>query len=92
MIERNDVSCIIPLIKIYLCTQATFVSQYRRVSYSLESLKEQLLLYSEALKQQLFVIINRDYKDFITITTKVTIEVSCPFPNRTATDLNHSTP
>jgi hypothetical protein len=50
---------------------ANFVTQYRRVSYSLESLKEQLLLYSEALKQQLFVIINRDYKDFITITTKL---------------------
>ena len=29
------------------------------------------MLYSEALKQQLFGIINRDYKDFITITTKV---------------------
>lgn len=50
---------------------ATFVTQYRRVSYSLESLKEQLLLYSEALKQELFLIINRDYKDFITITTKL---------------------
>ncbi len=49
---------------------ASFVAKYRRVS-SLESLKEQLLIYSNALKQQLYDIINRDYKDFITISTKV---------------------
>jgi inorganic pyrophosphatase/exopolyphosphatase len=49
---------------------AAFVAKYRRVS-SLESLKEQLLQYSNVLKQQLYNIINRDYKDFITISTKV---------------------
>lgn len=49
---------------------ANFVAKYRRVS-SLESLKDQLLQYSNALKQQLYNIINRDYKDFITISTKV---------------------
>ncbi|KAJ1437160.1 hypothetical protein B484DRAFT_445351 [Ochromonadaceae sp. CCMP2298] len=48
---------------------ALFVTKYRRVS-SLESLKEQLQQYSNALKQQLYNIINRDYKDFITISTK----------------------
>ena len=49
---------------------AAFVAKYRRVS-SLESLKGQLREYSESLKQQLFVIINRDYKDFIGIATKL---------------------
>lgn len=49
---------------------AAFVSKYRRVS-SLESLREQLRGYSETLKQQLYSIINRDYKDFINIATKV---------------------
>jgi hypothetical protein len=49
---------------------STFVAKYRRVS-SLESLKEQLRSYCEALKKELFVIINRDYKDFITIATKL---------------------
>lgn len=49
---------------------ASFVAKYRRVS-SLESLKEQLMQYSNALKQQLYNIINRDYKDFITISTRV---------------------
>lgn len=49
---------------------STFVSKYRKVS-SLESLKEQLISYSNKLKQQLYLIINRDYKDFITISTKV---------------------
>ena len=49
---------------------AAFVAKYRRVT-SLESLKTQLQQYSEALKQQLFVIINRDYKDFIGIATKL---------------------
>ena len=49
---------------------AAFVAKYRRVS-SLESLRTQLQAYSEALKQQLFVIINRDYKDFIGIATKL---------------------
>jgi len=48
----------------------SFISKYRRVS-SLESLKEQLRAYCETLKQELFIIINRDYKDFITIATKV---------------------
>ena len=49
---------------------ATFVTKYRKVS-SLESLKEQLVTYSNSLKSQLYLIINRDYKDFITITTRV---------------------
>ncbi len=49
---------------------ANFVAKYRRVS-SLESIKEQLQQYSNGLKQQLYNIINRDYKDFITISTKV---------------------
>eukprot|EP01038_Epipyxis_sp_PR26KG_P007667 gene7667-10431_t len=49
---------------------ATFVTKYRKVS-SLESMKEQLVSYSNNLKQQLYAIINRDYKDFITIATKL---------------------
>lgn len=49
---------------------ASFVAKYRRVT-SLESLRDQLRLYCDALKQQLYGIINRDYKDFITIATKV---------------------
>lgn len=49
---------------------AAFVAKYRRVS-SLESLKDQLRNYSEELKRQLYSIINRDYKDFINIATKV---------------------
>jgi hypothetical protein len=49
---------------------AEFVAKYRRVC-SLESLREQLREYSDGLKHQLYDIINRDYKDFITIATKV---------------------
>ena len=49
---------------------ASFIAKYRRVT-SLESLRDQLRLYCDALKQQLYGIINRDYKDFITIATKV---------------------
>ena len=49
---------------------ATFVAKYRRVT-SLESLRDQLRHYCDALKQHLYSIINRDYKDFITIATKV---------------------
>jgi len=49
---------------------SAFVSKYRRVS-SMDSLKDQLREYSEMLKQQLFVIINRDYRDFIGISTKL---------------------
>mgnify|MGYP002480042715 CR=1 FL=1 len=49
---------------------AAFVAKYRRVS-SLESLREQLVAYSKHVKQHLYLIINRDYKDFITISTKV---------------------
>lgn len=52
---------------------AHFVAKYRRVS-SLESIKEQLQQYSNGLKQQLYNIINRDYKDFITISTKVRLQ------------------
>lgn len=51
---------------------ASFVAKYRRVS-TLEALKEQLRGYSDTLKQQLYSIINRDYKDFINIATKVTM-------------------
>jgi hypothetical protein len=47
-----------------------FVSKYRRVT-SLESLRQQLQSCSDGLKQQLYDIINRDYKDFINIATKV---------------------
>lgn len=49
---------------------AAFVAKYRRVT-SLDSLRDQLRTYCDALKQQLYSIINRDYKDFITIATKV---------------------
>ena len=49
---------------------AAFVAKYRRIS-SLENLKGQLRQYSESLKQQLFLIINRDYRDFIGIATKL---------------------
>lgn len=49
-----------------------FVSKYRRVT-SLESLRQQLQSCSDGLKQQLYEIINRDYKDFINIATKASI-------------------
>jgi hypothetical protein len=49
---------------------AAFVAKYRRVT-SLESLKDQLRQYCNGLKEQLYGVINRDYKDFITIATKV---------------------
>lgn len=49
---------------------AAFVARYRRV-ITLESLREQLIAYSQHIKRQLYAIINRDYKDFITITTKL---------------------
>ena len=49
---------------------SAFVGKYRRVA-SLDSLKEQLREYSKKLKEQLYIIINRDYKDFITIATKL---------------------
>ncbi len=51
---------------------AAFVARYRRVA-PLDSLKEQLRLYSAGLKQQLYEIINKDYKNFITIATRVLI-------------------
>ena len=47
-----------------------FVAKYRRVN-SLESLRDQLRQYCEALKVQLYTVINKDYKDFITIATKL---------------------
>ncbi len=53
---------------------AAFVARYRRV-LSLESLREQLMEYSQHIQKQLYTIINRDYKDFISITTKVYILV-----------------
>lgn len=50
----------------------SLITKYNKI-LSLELLKEQLLSYSNSLKQQLYTIINRDYKDFITISTKVFI-------------------
>lgn len=47
-----------------------FVSKYRRVT-SLESLRHQLRQCADGLKNQLYAIINKDYKDFINIATKV---------------------
>ena len=47
-----------------------FISKYRRIS-SLESLREQLHAYNSALKDDLYNIINKDYKEFITIATKL---------------------
>jgi hypothetical protein len=49
---------------------STFVAKYRRVA-TLDSLRAQLRQYADAIKSQLFVIINRDYRDFITIATKL---------------------
>lgn len=54
---------------------AAFVAKYRRVS-SLEGLRDQLVSYSKSVKTQLYQIINRDYKDFITISTKVSWRLS----------------
>lgn len=51
---------------------AAFVTRFRRVT-PLESLREQLVAYSNHVRKQLYVIINRDYKDFITIATKVSL-------------------
>lgn len=53
---------------------ASFVAKYRRVT-SLESLRDQLRGYGSGLKDQLYETINRDYKDFIDIATKVRIVV-----------------
>jgi hypothetical protein len=52
----------------------SFVAKYRKVS-SLESLREQLQAYSDTVKQQLYVILNRDYRDFIGIATKVLLNM-----------------
>lgn len=49
---------------------AEFVAKYRRI-ITLESLREQLLAFSGGIQKELYQIINRDYKDFITISTKV---------------------
>lgn len=49
---------------------AQFVARYRRVT-SLESLREQLVSFNQHVQKQLYSIINRDYKDFITISTKL---------------------
>lgn len=49
---------------------AQFVARYRRVT-TLESLREQLVNYNGHMQKQLYAVINRDYKDFITITTKL---------------------
>lgn len=53
---------------------AFFVAKYRRVT-SLESLRDQLRGYGSGLKDQLYDTINRDYKDFIDIATKVISEL-----------------
>lgn len=53
---------------------ASFVAKYRRVT-SLESLRDQLRGYSSGLKDQLYDTINRDYKDFIDIATKVAVRI-----------------
>lgn len=73
-----------PFIYLYFCIvtdfnsvfhPSAFVGKYRKGGFSLETLREQLQSYSSSIKQNLFVIINRDYKDFITIATSVcTIE------------------
>lgn len=49
-----------------------FVTRFRRVT-PMESLREQLRAYSNNIRKQLYAIINRDYKDFISIATKVRI-------------------
>lgn len=49
---------------------AAFIAKYRRVA-TLESLREQLSQYSDEIQQQLYQIINRDYRDFIQIATKL---------------------
>ena len=49
---------------------AAFVAKYRRVT-SLESLRDQLRGYGSFLKDQLYDTINRDYKDFLDIATKL---------------------
>lgn len=49
---------------------AEFVAKYRKV-ITLESLREQLVEYSGNVRNELYAIINRDYKDFITISTKL---------------------
>ena len=53
---------------------AQFVARYRRVA-PLDSLKDQLRSYSLNIKNQLYEIINRDYKNFIKIATKVTWQI-----------------
>lgn len=52
---------------------AEFVAKYRRI-ITLESLREQLLSFSGSIQKELYQIINRDYKDFITISTKVLLK------------------
>jgi hypothetical protein len=51
---------------------ADFVARYRKI-ITLESLREQLIAYNSGVKKDLYEIINRDYKDFITISTKVDV-------------------
>ena len=54
-----------------------FVARYRRVA-PLDSLKEQLRAYCASLKLQLYDVINKDYANFIKISTKVSsIPVYC---------------
>lgn len=57
---------------------ASFVAKYRRV-ITLESLREQLIAYNANVKKDLYSIINRDYKDFITISTKVGVNLLSSF-------------
>ncbi len=49
---------------------AAFVAKYKRVT-NLESLKDDLHRYCSALKSKLYATINEEYKDFITIATKL---------------------
>ena len=49
---------------------AAFVVKYQRV-LSLEALKDQLHKYCGNLKDKLYAIINEEYREFITITTKL---------------------
>jgi len=49
---------------------AKFVAKYKRVT-SLTSLKEDLHRFCGVLKNKLYATINEEYKNFITITTKL---------------------
>ena len=52
-----------------------FLAKYRRVA-TLDSLRGQLHDFVTGLKQQLYQVINNDYKDFINISTKVSMSLN----------------